>query len=148
MASNQQLSRVQQDRLELLARVGLKMAGFKPAHLRKAHKRELEALDAEIVKVSHNRDGEEVRRLVLPDHNTRLVAARAIKQMIPGMYPSQGAGMERADGMSLHVQIILQQQDGSQQIVEVSGHPSRSAERPDHDALPDGQTVTHTPQDS
>jgi len=122
MATKQQVSKVQQDRLELLARAGLKMAGFKPAHLRKAHKADVEALDAVRIRRSHDRDGKEIRVTEEKDHNVRLLAARAIKQMIPGMFPSQGAGMERNEGASLHVQIVLLQADGTQHVVDVSSH--------------------------
>lgn len=123
MASNQQVSKVQQDRLDLLMRTSLQLAGVKPAHLRKAHRRTVEALDAETVKISHDRDGNEVRRLEMPDHNTRLVASRQILQMIPGMFPSQGAGLDRADANTITVQIILQQPDGSQQTVQIAAGP-------------------------
>lgn len=120
MATNAQLSKVQQDRLDILVRAGLKLAGFKPAHLRRAHQAEVEALEAVRVRRSHNRDGEEIRREEEPDHNVRLLAARAIKQMIPGMYPSQGAGMERDAGSQLHVQIIMLSGDGTQHVVDVT----------------------------
>lgn len=120
MATNQQLSKVQQDRLDILVRAGLKMAGFKPSHLRRAHQADVEALDAVRVRRSHNRDGEEVRREIEPDHNVRLLAARAIKQMIPGMFPSQGAGQERDAGNTINVQIVLQNTDGTQHVVQVA----------------------------
>lgn len=124
MASNAQLSKVQQDRLDILVRAGLKMAGFKPAHLKRAHKADVDALEAVRVRRSHDRDGVEIRREEEPDHNVRLLAARAIKQMIPGMYPSQGAGMERDAGSQLHVQIIMLQADGTQHVVDVVASPS------------------------
>lgn len=119
VATNQQVSKVQQDRLELLARVGLKMAGFKPAHLRKAHARVVEALDAEVIKRYHDRDGVVTGEHRDPDHYARIAAARQIGQMIPGYYPAQGAGMERSEGNTINVQIILQNQDGSQHVVQV-----------------------------
>lgn len=119
MATKQQISKVQQDRLDILVRAGLKMAGFKPAHLRKAHKADVDALDAVRIRRSHDRDGNEIRCVEEPDHNVRLLAARAIKQMIPGMYPSQGAGMERSESNTINVQIILQNTDGTQDVVQV-----------------------------
>ena len=125
MATNAQLSKVQQDRLDILVRAGLKMAGFKVAHLRKAHQADVDALDAVRVRRSHDRDGNEVRSVEEPDHNVRLLAARAIKQMIPGMYPSQGAGMERSEGASLHVQIILLKADGTQDVVVVNAQSAK-----------------------
>lgn len=118
MAKPELALRTQQERLDILVRAGLKMAGFKPAHLRKAHKADVDALDAVRVRRSHDRDGNEVRAVEEPDHNVRLLASRAIKQMIPGMFPSQGAGMERDAGSHLNVQIILLQADGSQHVVQ------------------------------
>lgn len=134
MATKQQISKVQQDRLDILVRAGLKMAGFKPSHLRKAHQADVDALDAVRIRRSHDRDGNEIRREEEPDHNVRLVAARAIKSMIPGMYPSQAPSMERQEPGGLHVQIILLSQDGQQQIVDVqASHPTQG--QPDgHDA--------------
>jgi len=120
VASNAQLSKVQQDRLDILARASLKMAGFKPADLRRAHQADVDALEAVRIRRSHNRDGEEIRREEEPDHNVRLLAARAIKQMIPGIFPSQGAGMERDAGSQINVQIILQNTDGTQHVVDIT----------------------------
>jgi hypothetical protein len=117
-----QLSAYEQQRVDILARAGLKLAGFKPADLRKAHKSDVEALDAVRIRRSHDRDGNEVRAVEEPDWNVRLLASRAIKQSIPGMFPSQGAGMERADGQGLHVQIIMLQADGTQHVVDVTEH--------------------------
>lgn len=119
-----QLSAYEQQRVDILARAGLKLAGFKPADLRKAHKRDVEALDAVRIRRSHDRDGNEVRAVEEPDHNVRLVAARAIKSMVPGMYPSQAPSMERQEAQGLQVQIILLQSDGQQQVVDVTTlHP-------------------------
>lgn len=134
MATKQQVSKVQQDRLDILMRTSLKMAGFKPAHLRKAHKADVDALDAVRVRRSHDRDGNEVRCVEEPDHNVRLVAARAIKSMIPGMFPSQAPSMERQEPGGLHVQIILLSQDGQQQVVDIQAHHPTLAPPDDHDA--------------
>lgn len=123
MAKTELAMRTQQERLEILVRVGLQMAGFKPAHLRRAHKADVDALKAVRVRRSHDRDGNEIRCVEEPDHNVRLLAARAIKQMIPGMYPSQGAGMERDTGSHLNVQIIMLQADGSQHMLQVHSTP-------------------------
>lgn len=119
MPTSRQMARSSRERLDILARAGLKMAGFRPADLRRAHLRDVEALNAVRVRRSHDRDGNEVRAVEEPDHNVRLLAARAIKQMIPGMYPSQGAGMERDAGTQINVQIILQNADGTQHMVDV-----------------------------
>lgn len=123
MASEQAVSKVQQDRLELLARVGLQMAGFKPVHLRRAHRRVVEALDAETVKRYHDREGAVTSEVRDVDHYARMAAARQIGQMIPGYYPAQGAGMERAEGASINVQIILLKPDGTQDVVSINAQP-------------------------
>ena len=117
-----QLSAYEQQRVDILARAGLKLAGFKPADLKLAHKRDVEALDAVRISRAHDRNGIVTSVYTDPDWQVRLLASRSIKQSIPGMFPSQGAGMERADGQGLHVQIIMLQADGTQHVVEVSEH--------------------------
>lgn len=133
MAKTELALRTQQERLDILVRAGLKMAGFKPAHLRRAHKADVDALDAVRIRRSHDRDGNEVRCVEEPDHNVRLVAARAIKSMIPGMYPSQAPSMERQEPGGLHVQIILLSQDGQQQVVDIQAHHPIPAQPDGHD---------------
>ena len=131
MASEQAISKVQQDRLDILARASLKMAGFRPAHLRKALQREVEALDAVIVRVSHDRDGNEVRRIELVDHQTRIMAAAAIKRMIPGMYPSEALQTQGASGVVVEVRLLSP--DGTEVAVKVGAAHTTSSGIPGHE---------------
>ena len=125
MASEQAISKVQQDRLDILARASLKMAGFKPAHLRKALQREVEALDAVTVRIYHNRHGEIIDRVEMVDHQTRIMAAAAIKRMIPGMYPSEALQAQGSSGVVVEVRLLSP--DGTEVAVKVGAAHTTSS---------------------
>ena len=126
MASEQAISKVQQDRLDILARASLKMAGFKPAYLKRALQRYVEALDASSVRIYSNRQtGEIIERVEVPDHQSRIMAAREICRMIPGMYPSEALQAQGSSGVVVEVRLLSP--DGTEVAVKVGAAHTTSS---------------------
>jgi len=119
MASNQQLNKVQQDRLDVLARAQLKMCGFKPRDLKLAYQRTVEALSAIKLQVSYDRQsGLEVSRVEHIDHMTRVVAAKQLMSMIPDMFPPNHGG-NAMTGQGVIVEVVLCTADGTRTAIRV-----------------------------
>ena len=119
MATNAQLSKVQQDRLDVLARAQLQLAGFKRKDLRLAYQRTVEALSAVKLQVSYDRQsGVEVSRVEHIDHMTRVIAAKQLMSMIPEMFP-QAHGGAIASGQGVIVEVVLCTPDGSRTAIRV-----------------------------
>ena len=122
MATHQQLARIQQDRLDILARAGLKMAGFKPRDLKRAYQALLDGLSASKVQVSYDRQsGQEVSRIVHIDHIARIMAAREICKMIPDMFPTAHGGAIPS-GQGVIVEVVLCTPNGERTAIRVDTH--------------------------
>ena len=101
-------------RYEFLQRLALQAAGFKEQDLRKAMDRTREALDATVVKTA-SFEGKITDVKHFTDHQTRLMAAREIFGMVPGMKADEEKG-----SAPITLQLLVVNGDGSQTAVEVS----------------------------
>ncbi len=117
-ASRDPLVPLRDSRLEILGRAALQLAGFRPAYLRRALKRTVEALDAKETKLfSH--EGKVTDKRVLVDHTVRLGAADTIFRMVPGVYAAKPSGPQPG---SIVVEVITLAPDGGRSVVRIAAN--------------------------
>lgn len=116
------MSPAAQDRLTLLNRALLEQMGFTRAHLRKAWKRTVEAMDAKKTQF-FSFEGEVCDERTVIDHFTRLEASeKAFK--LAGAYPSKAEA--QGTGGTLLVEVTTLAPDGTKTVVRLGAKGDES----------------------
>lgn len=109
-----ELSPQQKERMAILARAALEMAGFKASDLRKAMRRTREAMDAEEIIVSQK--GKVVRS---PKHSIRLAASKEVFELADA-YPAKSRSVQAGGtGNTMVVEVVTLASDGSRTVTRV-----------------------------